>query len=241
MNLKFIRGMLKVSKSIYGYVLVINKRAQGVRQLKEIGVYKTVHVVCPGPTASNIKNAEIDKDDAVIFVNFAVKLSPEVLSGNLFFLSADIVRYKEVLESFTLPANIKNRILLLASTFRLGSDNTWRKSDVLIVPHYRFKWPIGLSAKISSLDKLSKETLGCEQTGFGTLNYALQVAAHMGEREIKLYGCDFGKVKGMLYGVENIPIRNDTPYDVIKFDFDRLVKHLETKLNRVISISDSVK
>ncbi len=234
MNQKFTRIIWRILKSLLGYILVVNKRALGVRKVKELGKYNSVHIVCPGPSAKSIESANINSDDAVIFVNFAVKLAPKISRGDLFFLTADMVRYKEVMESTVISENIKNSILLLATTFRCGSDSTWRTSGIIVIPHYRFKWPLGLSANIIDVKKLSEDALGCELVGFGSLNYALQVAARMSTQKIILHGCDFGPVKGKHYGVSGVPVRNNAPYDIIKNDFDKLVAHLEKEFNKKV-------
>ena len=211
-----ILNSLIVYAKIYLYTKANYKQIDNLFKMN----FDDVHVVCPGPSAAKLVEQNFDENSAIIFVNHAVKLASQVKgSGKLFYFSADVTRTSEVL--IHNHEEIKKCFSILAPwhLFQIKKFSLFKGLNILLLPKTRMTSKYGLETVNNGPHNFSKLTKTPNGSGFGTFVYSLKLAILFSPKRITLWGSDFGNKDGMKYFDEKTPIRNDTPFELIKKHF----------------------
>lgn len=231
--------------SLWGLILVkyycLRTRSATSLQLRKS--YRRVFIICPGPSASRIVDEEFTDDDMIIFINHAIKLVDDInknsstcISDNLFYFSLDTPRTNEVYNLHLEEISKVKAFFLPYHFMHIPHFDYLRKINFVLNPKFTFSWEYGFELNNKGTNGFNKiSSSGNSACGFGTLVSALQLAFTIGERNIVLFGCDFGESQNKRYFINSIPNRQDTPFDVIKYDFFEVCKKLK-KLHWKIEI-----
>jgi len=217
-----LKRYLKSINAIFWITYYKSTRKEDFRDLfsKE---FKNVHVVCPGPSAQNLhKSAHAaEKDDAIILVNHALNLYPELkkYTDNIFYFSSDGTRVKE---SIKLKRDLLNEVFSVVSSGHLFHlDRTIIKTiNVVTLPRLMFTKDFGfagINEGPENFDEMKKRPVA---SGFGSLISALQLAVKFYPKTIRLWGCDFGDKKGKRYFSEDMPARKTEAFEKTKKHFE---------------------
>jgi len=221
-----VRRHLQSYYAFYRVARFANKRSANIDEL--LGEhFSEVHVVCPGPSAINILEYNMKDDAAVIFVNHAVRMASKMKgTKNMYYFSADGVRTLEVIHECRNDLEKCTSIFSPWHLFHVSDQSFYSNLDIIMLP----KTHLSMKYGVETIDRgpnrfsaISKRPIGA---GFGSLVYTLQLAASFSPEKILLWGCDFGNRSGKKYFDSDTPVRNDTPFDLIKEHFEIVVKAL---------------
>ncbi len=242
----YIKNIYKISRnyvlSLFFYFIlriIYFYRNNNASLLKYFGICKRINIVCPGPSAVKF---EIGMNEGLnIFVNHAsdcIKKGGSSVNDSIIF-SADSIRAKEVLKrnsdlfssfnSVLIAGRLAQLDICLLSTFRY-----------IYLPKLKFDFFFGLITQKTSLDSISPIENRYTARGFGSLVGALELALLFSPHEVYLWGCDFGEVSGEKYFSNEIPIRNDTPHDLIKQDVLKMKKLMRTHNIHLIDTNGNI-
>lgn len=225
--------------SIWGLLLVkyyaLKKKESTINQLNR--KFKRIIIICPGPSAIKIRDEIISDSDCVIFINHAIKLFDEVNSKNsvsskmnFYYFSVDTPRTSE---AFDLSHEFMSKVNVIFTPYHyihLPYFKYLDKIDILLNPRIGFSWTYGFQIRNNGPKGFSEISHGkISACGFGTLVSSLQLAFTMGQRNIVLFGCDFGSLGQEKYFDQSIPIRMDTPFNKIENDFIEISKIIRDK------------
>ena len=219
--------------SILGFIWLFFKlkrnRPLKKKVFKELS-YISVHIVLPGPTGDEILNKVLNDKECIIFVNHAIKLAkrldPKLKKFSLLF---DTTRAVELIKNSS--SHIKNTISIFCpyNFFHLRIKNIKYLSNfsIYLMPKLFFNPKYGFECIGKDVEEFKALEIRPCGYGFGSLCFSLQMAYLLKPKKIFIYGCNFGKKANKLYFDKSIPIRSDTPHDLIRSDFYKIKNILQ--------------
>lgn len=197
---------------------------------------RTIHVVCPGPSAGIFLEETIDNNDLVFFINHGIQLAENFKkSSNLFSFTIDGVRSYEILNyDFVKKGNIKT-IFLPSHFFHYRRLSILKKIDIFLFPNIVFDSFYGFSLNSKSAIDFKSNYYRFSALGYGSLNSFLQFVVKLKPIEIKLYGCDFGEKNNIRYFNKTMPSSNSHPFGLMFEEF-KIIKHNLERLDILVKV-----
>ena len=232
-----LRILKRYFKSAYWlFRLIYRNRNKSVGFLikKEIGLYKNIHILCPGSSLDKIIEAKIEKESLIICVNHALNICDiKSLDGlTKIAFTGDIPRAKEIINK---ENNKLHKCISILDPIMLFSLN----EEVFDKYKYIFNiWPsfdksLGFIAQsFHNYEQIKPPNNIFRHFGYGSLNVALVFSLLFEPTKINLWGCDFFSSKENLYseitGAQKYAYNVDFSYyeKKIKKDFNLIKKHL---------------
>lgn len=189
---------------------------------------RVIHVVCPGPTAKNIVNSNVGKNDLIFFINHGVQLANFFENHKyLYSFTIDGLRAYEILK-YSCSKNIKvKNIFLPHHFFHFKNLSIFKCIDIFLFPIVVFDYDYGITVNSKSVMDFKSNIYRFSSFGFGSLNAFLLISLNLSPSKIKFYGCDFGKKNNVLYVFDSINSFNvDHPFTLMSEEFKILTNKL---------------
>lgn len=207
------------------WIVFFSIRTRGKRSLICNKKVRRVFIICPGPGAAQILEEDLFETDGVILINHAVKLAEHIKhTKNVYYFSLDYSRTDEFLKSNSVLFSKVVKIFVPYHFFQLVNYKLIKNIDVVLMPSITFDLFFGLKIKNVGANNFKGFGKFFCATGYGTLASSLQLVANFSPEEVIFIGCDFGKIDDSQYFDKTIPIRHDTPFDLIRRDVNIILK-----------------
>lgn len=219
---------IRFFNSLFWYLSISMRNLNTNIQKKILDMFENpiqnINIICPGPSIKNIENKELNKNEIYIFINHAVAYaSRKQFQGlNKIFFTTDPVRAKEVLDQRLDDFKNCQSILFPGHLFHMN-HRLFRNFKIIYRPkHIYIDKNYGVVAKSIDLKKISAPDNTFASCGFGSLISAISFGLIFKPKKINFWGCDFGPVKDLEYGVGNIKSIGSTPYDKIRETINKI-------------------
>ncbi len=212
---KLIKLIFRYSKSVFWYFVL---KIFG-KKFKTNKKFRTVYIICPGPSLNNFKKRKFEDNCLCIFINHSLKISNEFDCNKILF-TGDTTRANEILQY---KSEIEH-IISIGHFFQLNF-NVLRKFK-FIIPDITFSNEYGIIGKqnnILKFDDLGKSI----SAGFGSFVNGLSFSLWFRPSIIKIVGSDFGYKSEKKYSFEFDGINSNTPFERIKLDYFKVRSIIE--------------
>ena len=207
--------------------------------------YQYVHVVLPGPSAkSSLRNFLSNCPDlsrsCFLFVNHGIVLSSLVPNSvDKIFFTADSTRARQISLDHQNELRSCFSVFVPYHFFHLRNFNDYSNFDLYLTSKICWSNQYGVSTKSNNPSTFRALDKFPVSYGFGSLCYSMQLVALFNPESISIYGCDFGIPSSSesidRYCSDNVPIRTDTPYALIRSHFS-VIKEKFLQMNVKIEL-----